>query len=350
MGSMQQYSMVAGFLGTSMHDSDARTFPFGFDKAVASRCHGVYGAIPPCTPAKRRRASKKNKIQRERVYCVQTPAPEWSIPFDLERCRQMVLRLNGPHEQQCRALNEMKKVFASMAFHVEGCRLVQDALDEVGTEVKVQLAHQLSGHILEAVGNPHANHVVQKVIEVLPPLQALFVVSELIGSGNKVVLSSYGVRIFCRLLEHFPADMIEDLIAEVTQDVSMLCCHKYGNCFARHLMDHDLEGRGQQVIRIITEDPIKYARFWWGTELILSALPYLSPIQRRTLFEALSQDANALVWFACCHKRRSLVMALLEFSESVNIRMILLNARSILETNRHATLVLAKLEQKLGRF
>lgn len=328
-----------------MHDSDAYTFSCGFGTAVTAGCHGVCGAIPRCTPNKRRRTLKKNKIQRERLYCIQARQPEWSIPFHLERCRQMVLQLNGPLEQQCRALKEVKRVFASMAFHIEGCRLVQHALDETGTEVKVQLAHQLSGHILEAVGNPHANHVVQKVIEVLPPLEASFVVSELIGSGNNVVLSCYGVRIFCRLLEHFPKDMIEELISEVTQDVSLLCCHKYGNCFARHLIDHDLEGRGQQVIKIITDDPIKYARFWWGTELILSALPYLSSIQRLTLFGAFSQDANALVWFACCHKRRCLVLALLGFSESVYIRMILLSARSTLEGNKHAKLVLAKLEQ-----
>ena len=50
----------------------------------------------------------------------------------------------------------------------------------------VELAHELEGHVLEAVMCPHANYVVQKVVSHLSVAASSFVAFELMGHAVKV--------------------------------------------------------------------------------------------------------------------------------------------------------------------
>jgi len=260
----------------------------------------------------------------------------------------MVLKLGNAHGQQCRAATEateeLIRVFASLTFHAEGCRVAQAAIEAAGLDAMVKLASQLRGHVVEAIESPHANYVVQKVIEVLPPLHASFVINELIGSGMRLVKHRFGVRIFCRLLEHCCKDVAEDLIVEVTQDVEQLCCDKYGSYFAQHLIEHDRFNRGQQVLRILVGNPIYYASSWRGCGLISFALDFLDATQRRSLFERFLDDKDALLRVACTSKGQNLVSTLLTLSESGNMRSFLHNASVWLQASKHGRRVLAKLK------
>merc|ERR1712137_365558 len=246
--------------------------------------------------------------------------------------------------QQClatsEATTELSRVFASLAFDAKGCRVAQEAIGVPG--LGVGLASQLCGHVVEATESPYANHVVQKVIEVLPPSNVSFVINELIGSGMKVVKHRYGVRIFCRLVEH-SSDVFEELIAEVTQDIAQLCCHKYASFFAQHLIQYDKENRGQQVLRILVDNPTYYASSWRGCGLICFAVSdgFLGAIQRRSLLERLLDDTDALLEVACSSKGKKLVSTLLELPESEKMRYFLQDAGASLQGSRHGKRVLA---------
>merc|ERR1712137_392378 len=273
--------------------------------------------------------------------------PKWSTTFDLEDCRQMVLKLGNAHGQQCRAATEateeLIRVFASLTFHAEGCRVAQAAIEAAGLDAMVKLASQLRGHVVEAIESPHANYVVQKVIEILPPSQVSFVIKELSGCGMRLVKHSYGVRIFCRLVEHCCKDMVEDLIAEVTQDVEQLCCDKYGSYFAQHLIEHDCLKRGQQVLGMLVDNPTYYASSWRGCELICFAMGFLDATQRRSLFERFLDDTSTLLQVACSSKGQNLVSTLLALPESGSMQCSLHHAGASLQASRHGRRVLAKL-------
>lgn len=272
--------------------------------------------------------------------------PKWSIPFDLEYCIQMVLKLKGARRQQCHAaveaLEELSRVFASLAFDAKGCRVAQEALAVADLYAMVKLASQLRGHVVEAIESPYANHVVQKVIEVLPPEKASFVVNELIGSGMSVAQHRFGVRIFCRLVEH-PCDMVEDLMAEVTQDLAQLCCHKYGSYLVQHFIEYDYLNRGRQALVILVDNPKYFASSWSGCGLISFALPFLNATQRLFLLERFLDDTNALLKLACSSMGQNLVSTLLKLPESGNMRSSLHHAGAALQTSRHGRRVLGEL-------
>merc|ERR1740129_740638 len=59
------------------------------------------------------------------------------------------------------------------------CRLVQHALDLAEERMQVALVSELRTKVVEATIDPHANHVLQRAIEVMRPGAVGFVLQEL---------------------------------------------------------------------------------------------------------------------------------------------------------------------------
>ena len=51
------------------------------------------------------------------------------------------------------------------ALQMYGCRVVQKALESVGTEQQCELVGELDGHVSRCVRDQNGNHVIQKAIE-----------------------------------------------------------------------------------------------------------------------------------------------------------------------------------------
>ena len=65
--------------------------------------------------------------------------------------------------------------------------------------------NELRGHVLQMMESPHANFVLQKVIEVLPANATCFVTEELATRAAEAARHRFGCRILCRLIEHHTA-------------------------------------------------------------------------------------------------------------------------------------------------
>merc|ERR1712007_129220 len=203
-----------------------------------------------------------------------------NIPFDLQRCKLMVLKLMGSAEEREVAAVELEEVFKSLAFDEEGCRIAQDALENADSHLKVQLALKLSGHIRKAIDSPFANYVVQKIIEVLLPSDVKFIVDELIGSVIKVAQHAYGVRVLCRLVEHCPPKMIEELILKITDNVFFLCCRKFGPYILQHIIEYGTSEQRRRVVKALASNCLEAAKHRSGSILIQKALLQLEIEER----------------------------------------------------------------------
>jgi hypothetical protein len=86
------------------------------------------------------------------------------------------------------------------------CYAAQNILldHNVSRDDKYALASALHGCVLSAVQCPHANHVVQKIIELLPIVHFGFIIEELKGADFDVARHVYGCRVLCRILEYAP--------------------------------------------------------------------------------------------------------------------------------------------------
>jgi len=130
-----------------------------------------------------------------------------------------------------------------LSFESLGSRTVQQALEEAKEPADAQaLANELRGSVRTAIESPHANYVLQKVIEVLPPAARIFIAAELLGTGAAVARHRYGCRILSRLLEngapcYNKGDVATRLLDEVVAEAAQLCRNQY----ARHVLNSILE-------------------------------------------------------------------------------------------------------------
>merc|ERR1711988_1299181 len=115
----------------------------------------------------------------------------------------------------------------------QGTFEVQKALDECSNdEERAVLAAQLRGHVFEATQCPHANHVLRKVITLLPPSSLNFVVVELMSRGPAGIIEiarhRYGCRILEGLLLHCPLEQLSCVVECLLAEAAALCMHMYG--------------------------------------------------------------------------------------------------------------------------
>lgn len=74
---------------------------------------------------------------------------------------------------------------------------------DVGTEaLRIALARELEGHVLQCVKDQNANHVIQKCIERVPTQNIQFVIEDFKGSVVTLATHPYGCRVIQRLMEY----------------------------------------------------------------------------------------------------------------------------------------------------
>merc|ERR1712216_423577 len=122
------------------------------------------------------------------------------------------------------------------------------ALQEGSRKAQLDIAAELKGHVCEMVGSPHANHVLQRLIELLPPSSVTFVLEEMAArwSPDYVAKHKYGCRVFARMLEHFPVAAgtctpLASFLDVLLENAEAHCFHAMATFMMQHLLEHGSE-------------------------------------------------------------------------------------------------------------
>jgi len=182
-------------------------------------------------------------------------------PSDEESCRQLMESLAAGGPARTAAFDAIHGHVAHLAFDAAGCRVVQEALKFADREVATSIISELKGLVKEATACPHANFVIQKIIELLPPTLAEFIIDELFDCVAEVATHRYGCRIMCRLLEHSStAPSTGRLLDKMLQSVRFLCCHTYGHYAIQLLMEHGTKEHRRAVVAALCSDAFRMAK------------------------------------------------------------------------------------------
>lgn len=92
------------------------------------------------------------------------------------------------------------------------------------------VAEQLRGLVASLATQKNGNHVVQKVIELLPLSRVSFIPEELSQTGHAVLQDLFGVRAILRLVEHFASDeratrLTNGFLERFDENVEHPCAH-----------------------------------------------------------------------------------------------------------------------------
>jgi len=123
--------------------------------------------------------------------------------------------------------------------------------DSSDDEGRAAVAQAFRGRVWEAVRSPHANHVIQKVVETLRPNAFQFVVDELRESLSQVARHRFGCRIVQRLVEHGLPEQVGDLVEELIVEFPMLSRHSYGTFVIQNLLEHASEEHRRRLLALV---------------------------------------------------------------------------------------------------
>jgi len=224
------------------------------------------------------------------------------------------LRAGG---QACAAALEVllrPGVVRTYSFQAEGCRLVQLALECAERQNSVHLASGLRGHVVDAIRSRHANHVVQKIISIMAPSEAPYIVEELRREAVDLAMHEYGCRIYQRLLEQSARDeQTARLIDQVLMHAAKLIVHQFGHHVINAILEHGLKRQQAQILTLIRKDALKCATTRNSAYVFVHVLNHGSSAD----CEALASDVLAwpsadLIDVASSHYGSSVVLALLQ--------------------------------------
>lgn len=185
-----------------------------------------------------------------------------------------------------------------LAFDASACRVVQQALEFGEEEEVVALCLELQGRVREAIRSPHANHVIQKLVEVLPVSSLGFVAKEMLGAGPEVARHRYGCRVLCRLVErHFCRAVahMDELIEELLAEGAELSRHTFGHYVIEMILQIGNAYQRRQICIALRVDVMRNAKNRSATYVIEKALTIFDEEDQRIMIQDLFGSPESLV-------------------------------------------------------
>jgi len=157
-----------------------------------------------------------------------------------EKSKEIIARLEAVgRDERAHLVQWLTKAAKPLSLTKFGTRIVQKALEVASCSDRDSLVAILEPHVEELCDSPHGNHVLSKIIEVMPSAALSFVVEKIAGKGPVVVAKHrFGCRVLERLIEHCDDVMIGAVVEEIVAKSRALCAHDFGNFVIQHLLEH----------------------------------------------------------------------------------------------------------------
>merc|ERR1712178_91417 len=196
---------------------------------------------------RRQKPNQRQRRHRQSMNCTHEVA-KVSQP-DVERqqeaesiaghCAELTAQLELDSESQKSAILSLRGLIWKYSKDKVGCRFVQKAFDVASRALADELVRELHGHVREAIDSPHANYVIQHIVDVLPVGPAVFIAKELVGLAVAQARHRYGCRVLIRLLEHSAGQVgTERLVDELLGEASALARHSFGHFVLQAVLEH----------------------------------------------------------------------------------------------------------------
>mmetsp|Transcript_82125 Transcript_82125/g.249092 ORF Transcript_82125/g.249092 Transcript_82125/m.249092 type:complete len:570 (+) Transcript_82125:58-1767(+) len=213
--------------------------------------------------------------------------------LEAKSCEELAKGLEAGGAARLAAVEALRGSVLRCALAATGCRVVQLALEVAERRAAEELVAELHGHVQEAIESPHANYVIQKVIEAMPVTLSSFVAEELRGVGPAVARHRYGCRVLCRLLEHTSgsaglAEVVDELLAQAAE----LCRHSFGHHVMQSLLEHGQPAQQRRVVAALREDLLGHARHRCASHVVEAALAHCPAADQAAVAAGLLGDGD----------------------------------------------------------
>lgn len=167
--------------------------------------------------------------------------------------------------------------------------MVQELLAAAGGASRKLLLDAFRGHIHVLVWDRHGSYVVQKIIEVMPPTLAKFVLEEIAAMKVEwyvLVEHPYTSRVLQRILEHFPHHWVRDFVSSIANCIERLAKHPRANYVLQTILEHGSEGHRRMINQIILSKVTDLSLHFHGKHVVVKAMHVNNLFYRKLLVRA----------------------------------------------------------------
>merc|ERR1719199_305652 len=187
-----------------------------------------------------------------------------NIGEDKARCDQLIaeLELSSDGTKAGRAAQIVEMVVPSsrtLSLTPSGSRLVQQVIVIASAPQREQLLKELLTDVTELYTSPHANHVVAKLVEVMPARNLASIGEAMRGKATTVARHQFGSRILERLIEHCDENLIGFLLDELLEDFEALARHQFGNFVVARVLEHGTAPRKHTCVQKLLPYVLQHA-------------------------------------------------------------------------------------------
>lgn len=206
-----------------------------------------------------------------------------------------------------------------------GCRVVQAALQMAGGRdgSRDMLVNELKPFVVNLYESQHGNHVLSKVVQIMPASSLEFLISALKKKGTlEVAKHRFGCRIMERLIEH--CDMLLDksdqnqtakdptgmsgMISEIVQNSRDLSRHKFGNFVVQHLAEFGSPDVRSAIANRLVEGVSDLAMHRSASHVVQRALEHSEQDIIVKILEQLTTSAKPSLVQVACNRYGSFVV------------------------------------------
>ena len=141
--------------------------------------------------------------------------------------------------------------------------------------------------MLKVIRDQNGNHVVQKVIELVPRQYLDFIMNNLRGQVQALATHTYGCRVVQRVLEFGSEQDKEEVMRELHSSIQMLITDQFGNYVAQHVILHGKPEDSQRFIQLVLDNLSAYSKHKFASNVVEKCIECATGAQRTHVREML---------------------------------------------------------------
>jgi len=187
---------------------------------------------------------------------------------------------------ECVGTEHLTRLFGSMQGHIAalsrdpyGCRVVQKALEICSRSPDRNLMAMIleevrQGNPLHLIKDQNGNHVMQKVLELLPLNDVAFIPQTMRGHMQTISVHLYGCRVAQRLFERAPLDELDPLFDELFPAFCELAQDQFGNYVLQHVAEFGSEEHRRKAVDLVCENLATMACHKFASNVVEKVLSF----------------------------------------------------------------------------
>jgi hypothetical protein len=208
----------------------------------------------------------------------------------------------------------------------DGCRLLQSALETGDGAERAAMSMEFYGHVCDALESPHAHHVLQRIIELMPPSSVSFILRELQykWSPTFVARHRFGCRVLERVIEHFPAcphagAELAYFLEGILQDAAPHCYHSFSTFVMQHILEYGSMDQQRAIVSSLCSDLWRAALDMHAVGCLDKALSFQPFEDQVALASAILDSEGLLTRMALTRKGLPVARRLLRVIDGANL-------------------------------